>query len=92
MSLFPNVRVPSVIRLGSGPDEGAALVDFELDGQRITALDGGQTFLFSPAVSFVVSCESQEGIDYYRDGGGTWEQCGWLRDRFGLSWQIVPAE
>ena len=96
VSLFPNSRVLSVNPLGAGPAEGAALVEFELDGQRFTALDGGPMFQFSPAVSFSVSCESQEEIDHYWDGlladGGTEEQCGWLRDRFGLSWQIVPAE
>ena len=96
VSLFPNSRIISVNPLGPGSAEGAALVEFELDGQRFTALDGGPMFQFSPAVSFVVSCESQGEIDHYWDGlledGGVEEQCGWLRDRFGLSWQIVPAE
>ena len=96
VSLFPNSRILSVNPLGSGPEEGAALVEFELDGQHFTALDGGPMYRFSPAVSFVVSCESQEEIDHYWDGlladGGVEEQCGWLRDSFGLSWQIVPAE
>ena len=96
VSLFPNSRVLSVNPLGAGPAEGAVLVEFELDGHRFTALDGGPMYRFSPAVSFMVSCESQEEIDHYWDGllegGGVEEQCGWLRDRFGLSWQIVPAE
>ena len=96
VSLFPNSRILSVNQLGSGPAEGAALVEFELDGIRFTALDGGPMHKFSPAVSFVVSCESQDEIDRYWDGllegGGVEEQCGWLRDRFGLSWQVVPAE
>ena len=96
VSLFPDSRVLSVKSLAPGPAGGAALVEFDLDGQRFTALDGGPTFQFSPAVSFVVSCESQEEIDHYWDGllegGGVEEQCGWLRDRFGLSWQIVPEE
>lgn len=96
VSLFPNSRILSVNPLGSGSAERAALVEFELDGIPFTALDGGPMHKFSPAVSFVVSCESQEEIDHYwhglLEGGGVEEQCGWLRDRFGLSWQIVPAE
>ena len=96
VSLFPNSKILSVNPLDSGPAEGAALVEFELDGMRFTALDGGPMHKFSPAVSFVVSCESQDEIDRYWDGlladGGETEQCGWLRDRFGLSWQVVPAE
>ena len=96
VSLFPNSKVLSVSPLCSGPAEAAALVEFELDGQRFTALDGGPMYQFSPAVSFAVACDSQEEIDHYWDGllegGGVEEQCGWLRDRFGLSWQIVPAE
>ena len=68
---------------------------FELDGQEFYALNGGPMFKFSPAISFFVKCESQEEVDYYwsklsADGGAT-NQCGWLQDRFGVSWQVVPT-
>ncbi len=81
--------------MGAGPAEGASLVEFELDGSRFTALDGGPMYKLTPAVSFVVSCESQEEIDHYWYGlseGGEEQQCGWVTDRFGLTWQVVPAE
>ncbi|MYD73317.1 MAG: VOC family protein, partial [Chloroflexi bacterium] len=94
VSLFPNSRVISVERIPSGPGEDGAIVEFELDGQRMTAFDGGPMFKFSEAVSFVVSCETQEEIDHYWHGlseGGEQQQCGWLKDPYGLSWQIVPA-
>ena len=96
VSLFPNSRLLGVNPLPSGPGEGAALVEFELEGLKFTALDGGPMYRLTPAVSFVVSCESQEEIDHYWNGlldaGGTEQQCGWLSDRFGLSRQVVPAE
>ena len=95
VSLFPNSRIVSVERVPSGPGEDGAIVDFELDGQRMTAFDGGPMFKFTEAVSFVVSCETQDEIDHYWHGlseGGETQQCGWLKDRFGLSWQILPAE
>ena len=95
VSLFPDSRVVSVSAVAAGPAKGGAVVEFELSGQRITALDGGPMFTLSPAVSFVVSCESQEEIDRYWDAlseGGTLGWCGWLTDRFGLSWQVLPAE
>lgn len=69
-------------------------VDFTLNGQHFTALNGGPHFKFNEAVSFVVHCENQEEVDYYWDSllkdGGRESQCGWLKDKFGLSWQIVP--
>jgi predicted 3-demethylubiquinone-9 3-methyltransferase (glyoxalase superfamily) len=68
-------------------------VDFELDGQRFTALNGGPQFTFSEAVSFMITCESQEELDHYWErlsDGGEQGPCGWLKDRFGLSWQVVP--
>ncbi len=95
VSLFPNSRILNVERIPSGPGEEGAIVEFELDGQRMTAFDGGPMFQFSPAVSFVVSCETQEEIDHYWYGlseGGEQQQCGWLTDPYGLSWQIVPSE
>src|SRR5271170_1695311 len=69
-------------------------ISFELDGQTFTALNGGPMFKFTEAVSFVVRCDSQEEVDYYWEkltAGGSESQCGWLKDKFGLSWQIVPA-
>ena len=71
------------------------VVDFELEGQRFTALNGGPHFKFNEAVSLVVHCKSQEEVDYYWDrlsqeGDPSAQQCGWLKDRFGLSWQVVP--
>ena len=95
VSLFPNSRVLNIQPMSSEPGKAGALVEFELDGQRMTAIDGGPMYRFSPAVSFVVSCETQEEIDHYWYGlseGGESQPCGWLKDRFGLSWQIVPAE
>jgi predicted 3-demethylubiquinone-9 3-methyltransferase (glyoxalase superfamily) len=71
-------------------------VVFELDGQEFVALNGGPRFRFTEAVSFVVNCETQEEIDYYwtklTSGGGKEVQCGWLTDKYGLSWQVVPAK
>src|SRR5258708_39401606 len=67
---------------------------FELDGKAFLALNGGPQFTFSPAISFVVNCESQEEVDHYWDKlseGGEQVQCGWLRDKYGLSWQVVPT-
>jgi predicted 3-demethylubiquinone-9 3-methyltransferase (glyoxalase superfamily) len=97
VSVFPNSRICDVTRYGAagpGPEGQAMTVVFELDGQRMTALNGGPHFQFSEAISFVVPCETQGEIDAYWDkltaNGGAPGQCGWLKDRFGLSWQIVP--
>lgn len=70
------------------------VVNFELNGNKFMGLDGGPQYKFSPATSFVVECETQEEIDFYWDklgDGGIYNQCGWLDDKFGVSWQIVPA-
>ena len=79
---------------GPGPKGSVMVVDFQLDGQRFQALNGGPLFKFSPAFSFVVNCKTQREVDYYWDkllaDGGQPSQCGWLTDRFGFSWQIVP--
>lgn len=78
----------------SKPPAKVLTIAFELDGQRFTALNGGPTFKFTEAVSFVVRCDSQQEVDDYWSkltAGGTEIQCGWLKDKFGLSWQIVPA-
>ena len=102
VSIFKNARTVSVARYGkaaaaaSGRPEGSAMtVKFELDGQVFVALNGGPHFKISEAVSFVVNCDSQEELDHYwnklSDGGDPAAQrCGWLKDKFGVSWQIVP--
>jgi predicted 3-demethylubiquinone-9 3-methyltransferase (glyoxalase superfamily) len=77
-----------------GPKGRVITISFELDGQRFTALNGGPAHKFTEAISFVVSCDSQEEIDEYWEklsAGGSEIQCGWLKDKFGLCWQIVPA-
>jgi predicted 3-demethylubiquinone-9 3-methyltransferase (glyoxalase superfamily) len=95
VTVFKNSR-----RLGGLPtlDDshkgGVLTVAFELDGQKLTALNGGPMFKFSEAISFVVRCDSQQEVDEYwskLSAGGSESQCGWLKDKFGLSWQIVPA-
>ena len=96
-SIFPNSKIVEVTRYGSaGPrPEGMVMtVSFVLDGQDFIALNGGPEFTFSEAISFEVSCGSQEEVDEYwtRLGeGGQEGPCGWLKDRYGLSWQIVPT-
>jgi predicted 3-demethylubiquinone-9 3-methyltransferase (glyoxalase superfamily) len=97
-SLFPDSRVERVVTLPSespsGPPGSVKVVDFVLFGQRFVAMTAGPLDPFNHAVSFVVNCENQAEIDRYWHAlldGGTPEQCGWLKDRFGLSWQIVPT-
>jgi predicted 3-demethylubiquinone-9 3-methyltransferase (glyoxalase superfamily) len=96
-SIFPNSRILEVARYGSaGPrPEGTVMtVSFELDGKRFVALNGGPDFTFNEAVSFLVDCETQEEVDSYwitLSEGGEQGPCGWLKDRFGLSWQIIPT-
>lgn len=94
VSVFPSSRIVQVEKISTGPAEGGAIVEFELDGQRFGAVDGGPMYRFTPAVSFVVECETQEEIDYYWErltAGGRTQPCGWLVDKFGLSWQVIPA-
>ncbi len=97
LSIFPNSRRIGELRNtgdAPGPKGGVLTVSFELDGLRFTALNGGPHHKFTDAVSFVVRCETQKEIDYYWSRlteGGTEIACGWLRDKFGLSWQITPA-
>src|SRR5215210_986224 len=96
-SVFPNSRIVDVTRYGSaGPRaEGTVMtVTFELDGQTFVALNGGPDFTFNEAISFQVSCDGQEEVDHYWNKlseGGEEGPCGWLKDRFGLSWQVVPS-
>ena len=95
--IFPNSRKLSELRNtgdAPGPKGCVLTVSFELDGLRFTALNGGPAYQFTPAISFAVSCDTQQEIDNYWSkltAGGKEIQCGWLVDKFGLSWQIVPA-
>lgn len=97
ISIFENSRIVTVRRYGKagpGPEGSVMTISFELAGQQFTALNGGPHFRFTEAVSFVVSCEDQEEVDYFwkkLSDGGKESQCGWLKDRYGLSWQVVPA-
>ena len=97
LTVFKNSRRLDELRNtgdAPGPKGGILTVAFELDGQKFTALNGGPAFKFTEAISFVVRCDSQEEVDYYWSkltAGGSEIQCGWLKDKFGLSWQIVPA-
>jgi predicted 3-demethylubiquinone-9 3-methyltransferase (glyoxalase superfamily) len=97
-SIFRKSKIGTVSRYpeGSpGPAGKVMTVEFEIEGQQFVALNGGPEFKFTEAVSFMVECEDQKEIDYYWDkllaGGGKPSQCGWLKDRFGLSWQVTPA-
>ena len=98
VSIFKNSRIKHVSRYpeGSPAPAGSVMVAvFEIDGREFLALNGGPMFKFTEAISFVVNCDNQEEIDYYWDKlsvGGKPGQCGWLKDKFGLSWQIVPKQ
>jgi predicted 3-demethylubiquinone-9 3-methyltransferase (glyoxalase superfamily) len=95
-SVFKNSKIETVTRYGDagpGPKGSVMTIAFELDGQKFVALNGGPHYQFNPAISFVVNCEGQEEVDHYWDKlttGGKEVQCGWLVDRYGVSWQIVP--
>jgi predicted 3-demethylubiquinone-9 3-methyltransferase (glyoxalase superfamily) len=99
-SVFKNSKVTDIARYGeagskaSGRQKGSVMtVSFELEGQKFTALNGGPVFKFSPAISFAVTCETQDEVDYFWDklsDGGQQVECGWLTDKYGVSWQIVP--
>jgi predicted 3-demethylubiquinone-9 3-methyltransferase (glyoxalase superfamily) len=97
VSIFKNSKAGSITRYGDagpGPKGTVMVVTFQLDGQEFIALNGGPQFTFSPAISFVVNCETQEEVDAFWEKlseGGEKLQCGWLRDKYGLSWQIVPT-
>lgn len=97
-SIFKNSRILHVSRYGDGgpgPKGSVMVVNFQVAGQEVTALNGGPRFKFSEAFSFVVNCENQEEIDEYwsklTSGGGEESMCGWLKDKFGLWWQIIPS-
>jgi predicted 3-demethylubiquinone-9 3-methyltransferase (glyoxalase superfamily) len=101
-SIFPNARISAISRYGHAGTEihgrapGSVMtVAFELDGHPFTALNGGPLFTFNEAISFQVYCDSQQEIDHYwnrlkHDGDEAAQQCGWLKDRYGVSWQVVP--
>lgn len=97
VSIFKHSSVCSISRYGSagpGPEGTVMTAAFQLEGQEFVALNGGPIYTFSPAISFVVNCESQEEVDYYWDKlseGGEQIECGWLNDKYGISWQIVPV-
>lgn len=95
-SVFPNSAIGTITRYGPdapGPEGSVMTVSFTLDGQEFVAINGGPMFTFSEAISLEIRCASQQEVDYYWDAltdGGEESQCGWLKDRFGLSWQVVP--
>jgi predicted 3-demethylubiquinone-9 3-methyltransferase (glyoxalase superfamily) len=97
VSIFKNSKVLSVTRYGEGgpgPKGTVMSVKFQIDGQEFMGLNGGPQFNFSPAISFLVSCETQPEVDELWERlseGGKKERCGWLTDKFGLSWQIIPS-
>jgi len=96
-SIFPNSTIDKVVRYGPnqpGPEGQVMTVEFQLDGQRYVGLNGGPLFQFSEAISFQINCADQDEVDHYwtrLTDGGEESQCGWLKDRFGLSWQVCPA-
>lgn len=103
MGIFENSRIVRVTRYGEAgkeihgrPPGSVQTVEFELDGQRFTALNGGPLFTFTEAISLQVNCDTQEEVDYFWDrltagGDPDAQQCGWLKDKFGVSWQVVPS-
>lgn len=96
VSIFPNSKITNVTHYtAAGPRRAGSVmtVDFVLDGQPFTAINGGPQFTFDEAMSLLINCGDQEEVDYYWDkltDGGQEVQCGWLKDKFGLSWQVVP--
>src|ERR1700741_2030249 len=97
VSVFKDSKILSVSRYGDagpGPKGAVMVAEFQIQGQQFTALNGGPVFKFTEAISFVVNCDTQEEVDYFwskLSAGGEESRCGWLKDKFGLSWQIVPA-
>ena len=100
-SVFKNSKVGKITHYGEAAEKAARrpagsvmTVEFELEGQKFTALNGGPVFKFNESISLVVNCDTQEEVDYFWEkltaGGGQESECGWLKDKFGLSWQVVP--
>ncbi len=98
VTVFKNSKINTVTRYGdegTGPKGSVMTVSFQLDGQEFTALNGGPVYQLTPAVSFVVHCKTQQEVDDYWNKlleGGQAQACGWLTDRFGVSWQITPVQ
>jgi predicted 3-demethylubiquinone-9 3-methyltransferase (glyoxalase superfamily) len=103
-SIFKNSKIGSILRYGEEaakvsesrrPAGSVLTIEFEIEGQKFVALNGGPPFKFNESISFVVNCETQEEVDYFWEkltaGGGEESQCGWLKDKFGLSWQVTPT-
>jgi predicted 3-demethylubiquinone-9 3-methyltransferase (glyoxalase superfamily) len=101
-SVFKNSKVGKSTRYGESAEKAAGrpagsvmTVEFELEGQKFTALNGGPVFKFNESISFVVNCDTQEEVDYFWEklsaDGGQESECGWLKDKFGVSWQVVPS-
>ena len=96
-SIFKDSKITNMSRYseaGPGPAGSVMVANFTLNGQEFLALNGGPMYKFTEAISFVINCEDQQEIDYYWDkltAGGSEVQCGWLKDKFGLSWQVVPT-
>ncbi len=97
VSLFKNSRISKIMRMpegGPGPAGSALTVSFELDGQPVTAMNGGPHYKLNEAFSFVIHCQDQAEVDHFWNGlladGGEPSRCGWLKDRFGMSWQVTP--
>ena len=97
VSVFPNSKITNITHYNEAGPRPAGMVltvDFVLDGQRVTAINGGPEFRFDEAISLLIDCKDQEEVDYYwskLSEGGEEGPCGWLKDRYGLSWQVVPA-
>ena len=98
VSIFKNSKILKIARSGEagpGPAGSVMVVNFQIEGQDFIALNGGPLFKFTEAISFVVNCQTQEEVDHYWNkltaGGGQESQCGWLKDKYGLSWQVTPT-
>ena len=97
VSLFKHAKITGITRYGKGaprPEGSVMTVSFQIEGQEFVALNGGPHYQFSPATSFVINCETQDEVDHFwhnLSAGGKPHQCGWLDDRFGVTWQIVPT-
>lgn len=97
VAIFKNSKIVSIDRYGDagpGPKGTVMIATFQIDGQEFVALNGGPRFKFTEAISFVVNCETQEEVDYFWEklsAGGEKSRCGWLKDKLGLSWQVVPT-
>jgi predicted 3-demethylubiquinone-9 3-methyltransferase (glyoxalase superfamily) len=101
-SVFENSKVGKILRYdeaaakaAGGPVGSVLTIEFEIEGQKFTALNGGPVFKFNESISFVVNCDTQEEVDYFWEklnaDGGQESECGWLKDKFGVSWQVVPT-